>query len=109
MAQTASTATSALQARTNFQADDGAPLATLAQLTTFVRAAREDMLLKPWDAAVDLPEGSPALPELRDSADTEVAAAAKAVFDAMERLGGVLQSRYTGSSLTWLPRLALTD
>jgi hypothetical protein len=83
-----------LQARTNLQAEGPEPLAALAQLTTFLRCAKEDFLLQPADAAVTIPEGSPTLPELLHSSNAKVAGAAKAVLEVMDGLGKAMQSRY---------------
>jgi hypothetical protein len=83
-----------VQARTDWRAEGlGAP-AALAQLTTFVRCAKEDFLLQPVDAAVNLPAGSPSLPELLQSSNDEVVSAAKAVFEVMDQLGREMQVRY---------------
>ena len=82
-----------VQARVNYAAEDSSALAALAQLTTFVRGAREDVLLKPWDATVDLPAGSPDLQQLLDGDSMELRDHAQLVFTAMEELGAVLSSR----------------
>jgi hypothetical protein len=75
-------------------------MAALAQLTTFVRSAHEDVLLKPWDMSVDLPSGSPTLPELKDGSNAGLKQEAQQVYAAMEKLGQVLSSR---CAAVWLP------
>lgn len=82
-----------MQARTNFQTEDAGPLAAMAQLTTFVRTAREDLLRKPPDAAVNLPTGSPKLQALLTGENQVHRAQSQALFEAIQHLGGVLAAR----------------
>jgi hypothetical protein len=73
--------------------EGAAPLAALVQLTTFVRSAREDVLLKPLGANVNLPEGSPGLSELLEGDNVVLQRQSQEVFEVMEALGIALSTR----------------